>query len=486
MSNSHDNQYEAVIGLEVHVQIRTQTKMFCSCPNQYGRAPNTLVCPVCLGYPGVMPVANRQAIHQTVLAGLMCHCRIAEYSKFDRKNYFYPDMPKNYQISQYDLPFCEGGFIEVGGTGFSGDPLPAKKIGLTRIHLEEDVGKSTHFAGYSALDFNRAGVPLMEIVSEPDMNTADEAYAYLTGLKEIMQFGGISDCDMEKGQMRCDVNISVRERGASEFGTKIEIKNLNSFRAVHRALDYEIERQIETLEDGGKMRQETRRWNDTAGATSVMRIKESAHDYRYFPEPDLMPVVFSQAEIDELRADLPETPERLRQRLVETYGIAEYDAQVLTQEKNLAEYFEEAAKNCRNAKSAANWIMTELLGRLSDHEIKITDSPIKPGGIAELVNLIEDDKISGRIGKKVFEEMMTNGKKPAIIVEEKGLRQVTDTSAIEEFVDQAMAANSDAVEQYRAGKTNAIKFLTGQVMKLSRGQANPKMAVRMLEEKLQG
>ena len=481
---THHHNYEAIIGLEVHVQVRTQTKMFCGCPNRYGQEPNTMVCPVCLGYPGVLPVPNREAIRKTVMAGLMCHCEIAEYSKFDRKNYFYPDMPKNYQISQFDLPFCQGGYVEVGGTGFSGEPLPDKKIGLTRIHLEEDVGKSTHFGGYTALDFNRAGVPLMEIVSEPDMNTADEAYAYLTGLKEIMQYAGISDCDMEKGQMRCDVNVSVRKNGATAFGTKIEIKNLNSFRAIHRSLDYEIERQINAVEDGETLRQETRRWDDVAGATSVMRVKESAHDYRYFPEPDLMPVVYTQEQIDEMRAELPESPGQFRQRLLDAYGISEYDAQVLTQDKALAEYFDTAAAKSKKPKAAANWIMNELLGRLGENGIPLPESPVKPEGIAELVNLIEDDTISGKIGKKVFDEMMSSGKGAAAIVEAKGLRQVTDAAAIEQFVDQAMADNPDAVASYRAGETKAIKFLTGQVMKLSRGQANPKLAVQMLEEKL--
>lgn len=484
MDEKDTAHYEAVIGLEAHVQVRTRTKMFCGCRNRYGGNPNTQVCPVCLGYPGVLPTANREAIRKTVTAGLMCNCKIAEYSKFDRKNYFYPDMPKNYQISQYDLPFCQGGFISIGGTGFSGEPLPPKRIGLTRIHLEEDVGKSTHFEGYTVLDFNRAGVPLMELVSEPDMNTPDEAYAYLNSLKEIMQFAAISDCDMEKGQMRCDVNVSVRKIGAAEFGTKIEIKNINSFRAVHRALDYEITRQVDALENGETLRQETRRWDDAAGVTSVMRIKESAHDYRYFPEPDLMPVVFTQEQIDKIRSSLPETPQRMRGRLVNTHGISAYDAEVLTQDKALAEFFEKAAGKCGNSKAAANWILNELLARLSARDTPRHESPVKPEGIAELVDLIEAGTISGKIAKKVFDKMMNSGRDATEIVEEKGLRQVSDASALEQFVDQVLAANPDAVEQYRAGKTNAIKFLTGQVMKISRGQANPKMAVQILETKL--
>ena len=329
-------KYEAVIGLEVHAQIRTASKMFCACPNCYGSEPNTNVCPVCMGYPGVLPVPNKEAIRKTVIAGLLTNCTIAKYSKFDRKSYFYPDMPKNYQISQYDLPFCANGYIAIGGTGFSGEPMAEKKIGITRIHLEEDVAKLTHFHGASGVDYNRAGVPLMETVSEPDMRSADEAYAYLTSLKEIFVYGGIGDCDQEKGQMRCDVNISLRPEGQKEFGTKVELKNLNSFRAVHRAIDYEIWRQSEVLSSGGTIRQETRGWNDDTGETYLMRTKEQAHDYRYFPDPDLAPVVLSDEFIADLRANLPELPGKMRERFVEQYELTPYDAEVLTQDKEIA------------------------------------------------------------------------------------------------------------------------------------------------------
>ena len=334
-------KYEAVIGLETHVQVRSASKMFCGCANEFGSEPNTNVCPVCMGYPGVLPVPNQEAILKTVKAGLLTNCKIAKFSKFDRKSYFYPDMPKNYQISQYDLPFCEAGYIHIGGTGFSGEPLPEKDIRLTRIHLEEDVAKLTHFGGVSGVDYNRAGVPLMEVVSEPDMRSADEAYAYLTGLKEIMQYGGIGDCDMEKGQMRCDVNISLRPVGQKEFGTKIELKNLNSFRAVHRAIDYEIWRQAEILDNGGSLRQETRGWNDDLGESYLMRTKESAHDYRYFPDPDLMPVTFTDDDIEQIRKTLPELPEAMRSRFVAEYAISEYDAQVMTSDRILAAWFDE-------------------------------------------------------------------------------------------------------------------------------------------------
>jgi aspartyl-tRNA(Asn)/glutamyl-tRNA(Gln) amidotransferase subunit B len=476
--------YEAVIGLEVHVQVRTRTKMFCGCPNCFGAEPNTAVCPVCLGYPGVMPVPNEEAIRKTIVAGLMCDCRIAGRSKFDRKNYFYPDMPKNYQISQYDMPFCLGGGIPVGGTGFSGEPLATKNIGLTRMHLEEDVAKSIHYGRFSVIDFNRAGVPLLEIVSEPDMRSADEAYAYLTGLKQIMQYADISDCDMEKGQMRCDVNVSVRKHGATAFGEKIEIKNLNSFRAVHRSLVYEIERQIDALEEGLALRQETRRWDDDAGVTAVMRTKESAHDYRYFPEPDLMPVVISDAWRREIAENLPETPQHRRQRFIGQYNITEYDAQVLTQDKTLADYFETAAQAKVNAKTLANWIQTELLRVLGEQGLEVGQSPVPPANLGELIALIEDNTISSKIAKWVFEEMLSSGKPPRTIVEEKGMRQVTDAGEIEQFVDQAIAGNPAAVQEYRDGKEKALQYFVGQVMKLTRGKANPKMVIDLLKDKL--
>ena len=476
--------YEAVIGLEVHVQIKTNSKMFCSCPNRFGADPNTLVCPVCMGYPGVLPTPNHEAIRKTIIAGLMCECDIPLFSKFDRKSYFYPDMPKNYQISQYDLPFCTAGKIAVGGTGFSGNPLPDKLIGLTRIHLEEDVAKLNHLGKNSGVDYNRAGVPLMECVSEPDMRSADEAYAYLTALKEIMQYAGISDCDMEKGQLRCDVNISLRPRGQEKFGTKIEIKNLNSFRAVHRAIGHEIVRQAELLDSGASLRQEPRGWNDDNGETYLMRTKEDAHDYRYFPEPDLMPVTFSKTDIDELRKHLPELPAAMRARFVNNFSLTPYDAEVLTQDRELAAYFNAAASSSSNPKLTANWIISELLRELSAANTPVSQCPISPARLASMVNMIDKGQINGKIAKTVFADMFATGNDPETIVKEKGLVQVSDSSAVNAFVDQAIADNQPQVEQYRQGNPKVIQFLVGQIMKLSKGKANPQMVVELLKQKL--
>ena len=477
-------EYEAVIGLEVHVEIKTASKMFCSCANKSGGEPNTRVCPVCMGYPGVLPVPNRKAIEQTVIAGLLTDCEIAKFSKFDRKSYFYPDMPKNYQISQYDLPFCANGHIDISGKGFSGEEIGEVKIGITRIHLEEDVGKLTHFAGYSGVDYNRAGVPLMEIVSEPDIRTPDQAYAYLNKLKQILQYADISDCDMEKGQMRCDVNVSVRKAGTEKFGTKIEIKNLNSFRAVHRSLEYEIWRQPEILESGGSLQQETRGWNDDRGETYLMRVKEAAHDYRYFPDPDLMPVTFTNAEIEEFRAHLPELPEAMRQRFVSQFDITDYDAEVVCQSKAVAFYFESGAKLVKTPKILANWIISELLRELSDAGQDIPECKIAPEQLAAMVSLIENNTISGKIAKEVFAEMFKTGKDAQAIVKEKGLEQVTDTGAIEALVDEAIAKNAPQVQQYKDGNAKVLQFFVGQVMKLSRGKANPGMVVELLKQKL--
>ncbi|MEM4248353.1 MAG: Asp-tRNA(Asn)/Glu-tRNA(Gln) amidotransferase subunit GatB [Candidatus Nanoarchaeia archaeon] len=478
------NIYEAVIGLEVHVQIRTSAKMFCSCPNVYGAPPNTLVCPICMGFPGVLPVPNWEAVRKTVMAGLMASCEISHYSKFDRKSYFYPDMPKNYQISQYDMPLCLRGKIKIGGKGFSGEKLEDKTIGITRIHLEEDVGKSTHFSGFSGIDFNRAGVPLMEIVSEPDMRTPDEAYAYLSALKEIMQYGNISDCDMEKGQMRCDVNVSIRKKGETAFGTKIEIKNLNSFRAVHRALEYEIQRQIEVIATGKTLQQETRAWNDDEGITFLLRSKESAHDYRYFPEPDMMPMVFTDSEIEKIRSSLPELPSAKRARFVSDYGITPYDAEILTSDKTLADYFDAGAKKSKNPKQFANWIISELLRELSDRKISPSDNPLPCEYLVELVELVVNGTISGKTAKEIFVEIFEQPRHPSDIVREKGLVQVSDESAIRAIVEKVVSSNPAQVEQYKAGKTNVFQFFVGQVMKESRGKANPQIVSKILNELL--
>ena len=476
--------YDVVIGLEVHVQVRTESKMFCSCPNKYGAEPNTLVCPVCMGYPGAMPVPNSEAIRKTITAGLICSCSIAPYSKFDRKSYFYPDMPKNYQISQYDLPFCLKGKVHISGKGFSGEELADREIGITRIHLEEDVAKNTHLAGYSGIDFNRAGVPLMEIVSEPDMTSADEAYAYLSALKQIMQYAGISDCDMEKGQMRCDVNISLKPAGTAKFGTKIEIKNLNSFRSVHRSLGHEIKRQAMLLDEGKILSQETRGWNDDLGETYLLRSKENAHDYRYFPEPDLMPFKFTNADIDAFRKGLPELPEAKRERFVSVMGLTPYDAHVLTLEKAYADYFEEGTAFTKNTKQLANWIITELLRELSNGGVSIEASKIRPKQLAELVELISGGAVTGKTAKDVFSEMFQTGKDAQSIVREKGLVQLTDSSEIEKFVTQAVEQNPSQAEQYRSGKTTVFQFFVGQVMKLSKGKANPQLVQKLLKDKL--
>jgi aspartyl-tRNA(Asn)/glutamyl-tRNA(Gln) amidotransferase subunit B len=477
--------YEAVIGLEVHTQLITRSKMFCGCANDFGGEPNTRVCPVCLGYPGVLPTINREAVRKTVMAGLVCGCEVTGPSKFDRKNYFYPDMPKNYQLSQYDQPFCRGGGVALeAGAGFSGAPLLPRRIGLTRMHLEEDTGKLTHLERCSAVDFNRAGVPLLEIVTDPDLRTADEAYAFLSALKQAMQYAGVSTCDMEKGQMRCDVNVSVRPRGQAAFGEKVEIKNLNSFRAVHRSLEYEIERQVAAVRAGRAIQQETRGWDDAAGATFVQRTKENAHDYRYFPEPDLMPLEVTPAWVAEIAAGLPEAPVARRQRFVQQYGVSEYDAVVLTAERGSADYFEAVARACPNPKLAANWVTTELAGALAQAGLTLAQSPVSAVALAELVGLISAATLSGKMAKEVFAEMFRTAKSAQAIVSEKGLQQVTDSGAIGELARQAIQASPGVVAEVRGGNTKALQFLVGQVMKLSRGKANPQLAVQALKDEL--
>ncbi len=478
-------KYEAVIGLEVHIQVRTASKMFCACPNRSGDAPNTNVCPVCMAYPGALPVPNREAIRQTVRAGLLTNCEIARFSKFDRKNYFYPDASKNYQISQFDLPFCSKGHIDIEGVGFSGAPLAKRAIGITRIHLEEDVAKLTHGSGPSGVDFNRCGLALIEAVSEPDMHTPDEAYAYLTNLKEIMRYGNISDCDMEKGQLRCDVNVSLRPVGQEKLGTKIEIKNLNSFRSAHRALEYEIWRQAKELDAGKVFTQETRGWDDDLGETYAMRSKEQAQDYRYFPEPDILPVTFTEEDIEELRATLPELPEAMRARFVREYALTEYDAGVLTQNRELAPWFDRAARAAKNPKLAANWVISDLLRELGAREIALSDCPFAPEALAELVNAIDSGAINGTIAKTVFTAMFESGKSPKTIIAEQGLAQVSDESAIAKFADDVIAANPAQVEQYRAGNPKVLQFLIGQLMKASKGKANPQLAGDLLRKRLE-
>ncbi len=474
-------EFEPVIGLEVHVQLNTATKIFCGCSTRFKADANTQTCPVCLGLPGVLPVLNEEALRKAIMAGLALNSTIATYSKFDRKNYFYPDLPKAYQISQYDKPICLGGFIEIK----TGDA--AKKIGITRLHLEEDAGKSIHSEDpgkkVSYVNFNRTGVPLAEIVSEPDIASSDEAYAYLQNLKTIMKYLEVSDCNMEEGSLRCDVNISLREKGTRPFGQKVEIKNMNSFRAVKMAIEFEIQRQTRALSGGERILQETRLWDANRSETFSMRSKEEAHDYRYFPEPDLPPVMIDQAYIDAIRSRLPELPAQRQARFVAEYGLPPYDAEVLTASRPMADYYEAVVKEGVNPKKASNWIMVELMARLDDPE-NVQAFNVQPLQLASLLRLIDDGTISGKIAKTVFEEMARTGGDPASIVKEKGLVQVTDTSAIEEVVDRVLAGNPQSVADFRSGKGKALGFLVGQVMKESRGKANPQMVNEILMKKL--
>jgi aspartyl-tRNA(Asn)/glutamyl-tRNA(Gln) amidotransferase subunit B len=473
------SDYVATIGLEVHVQLKTKSKMFCGCAVEYGSEPNMHVCPVCLGLPGALPVMNLQALKMTALTGLILKCELAPICKFDRKNYFYPDMPKNYQISQYDAPLCHRGEVPLYDMAYPKDAQknirhPNKRVRLVRIHLEEDVAKSFHFGTTTGIDFNRAGTPLMEIVSEPDIESPEEAFAYLASLKQALIYGRVSDADMEKGQLRCDCNVSVRKKEETRFGTKIELKNLNSISGVRRALAYEIDRQIEALDRGQTLQQETRRWDDDLGETSLMRTKESAHDYRYFPDPDLLPVK-TEVFMPEVRALLPELPWEKRERFVREYGVSEYDAGVLADDLELSAYFEAAAKGARKPKAIANYVLNDLLSALGTANKPIAACPIPAEQLNELVGLVDDGKISSKQGKEVFAEMFATGKAPGIIVEAKGLKQESDIGAIELLCIEVIAANPKSVEDYKAGKAAAINFLKGQVMKLSKGKANPNL-----------
>ena len=472
--------YETVIGLETHVQLKTKSKMWCGCANEFGAPPNTNVCPVCLGLPGVLPVANEEALRLTALTGLLLNCTVTRYAKFDRKNYFYPDMPKNYQITQYDKPSTLNGFVEFEFNGGIG------RVRITRAHLEEDVGKNFHFDRTSGVDFNRAGVPLMEIVSEPDLTSADMAYEYLNALKEILIYGDVSDCDMEKGMVRCDVNVSVRPRGQQELGAKIEIKNMNSFSGVRRALEYEVPRQIEVLTKGGKLIQSTRRWDDVAGITEEMRTKEHAHDYRYFPEPDLMPFQPTDEWLAEVKSRVVELPLARKRRFIRDYQLPASDAQTFVWDVPLGDYFEGIAKQAKNHKAAANWVINNLRAKLAEGQTSLADLKFEPSAILELIDLVDSGKISTKIAQDVFVEMFATGEPPAKIVEKNGLAQVSDTGAIEKFCDQAIAANPGPAADFRAGKAAALNFLKGQVMKLSKGKANPALAGEILERKLKG
>jgi len=472
-----------VIGLEVHVQMNTKTKIFCGCSTAFGAEPNRHTCPVCLGLPGVLPVLNREVVRKAVMAGLAINSDIAHYSKFDRKNYFYPDLPKAYQISQFDKPICVGGHIEITTGGVTRD------IKLNRLHMEEDAGKNIHSDDparkVSYVDFNRTGVPLMEIVSEPDLHSADETYEYLTKLRQIMKYIDASDCNMEEGSLRCDVNISLRPKGEQKLGQKVEIKNMNSFKAIKAAIEYETTRQTRMLEDKERIVQETRLWDADKNVTFSMRSKEEAHDYRYFPEPDLPPIVLTDEYIDEIRSSLPEFPDARRKRLIADHALPEYDAGVLTAAKQVAEFFDETVKCGAQPKKVSNWIMSELLARVEDPE-KIRESKVTPKSLAMLISMIDDNTISGKIAKTVFVEMIETGGMPDVIVKTKGLTQVTDTGEIERVVDEVLAANPQSVADFKAGKVQAMGFLVGQTMKLSKGKANPQMANEILMKKLKG
>jgi len=473
-------EYEAVIGLETHVQLKTHSKMWCGCANEFGAAPNTNVCPVCLGLPGVLPVANEEALKLTALTGLLLNCSIARYAKFDRKNYFYPDAPKNYQITQYDKPSTMNGFVDFEFNG------GISRVRITRAHLEEDVGKNFHFDRNSGVDFNRAGVPLLEIVSEPDITSADMAYAYLNALKDILMYGSVSDCDMEKGMVRCDVNISVRPKGQTELGAKIEIKNMNSFSGVRRALEYEIPRQIAEVTRGNKLRQETRRWDDVGCITENMRSKEQAHDYRYFPEPDLMPFVPTDEWIAAVGSRVVELPLAKKRRFMTDYQLPAPDAETFVNDVPLGDYFEQIARQTKNAKAVANWVINNLRAKITESHISLAEVKIKPAGILDLIGLVENGKISSKIAQEVFAEMFATGESANEIVQRKGLAQVSDTGAIEKFCDEAIAANPKSAEDFRAGKIAALNFLKGQVMKLSKGKANPNLVGEILERKIKG
>ncbi|MGD0281246.1 MAG: Asp-tRNA(Asn)/Glu-tRNA(Gln) amidotransferase subunit GatB [Dissulfurispiraceae bacterium] len=473
-------RFEAVIGLEVHAQMQTDTKLFCGCSTQFGAGPNTQTCPVCIGMPGVLPVLNRKAVEFAIRTGLAMHCSIASNSRFARKNYFYPDLPKGYQISQYELPLCIGGFIEILVDG------EVRKIGITRIHMEDDAGKNIHEAkgSHSFVDLNRSGVPLMEIVSEPDIRSPREAAEYMKKIRSIVRHIGVCDGNMEQGSLRCDANVSVRPVGQEAFGVRAELKNMNSFRFVERALEYEIKRQIKILEDGGKVVQETRLWDAGAGITQSMRSKEEAHDYRYFPEPDLVPMAIGREMIDSIKAGLPELPDAKRERFVSQYGIPEYDAELLTSEKALSVWYESAVREGGQPKAVSNWIMGEVMRLLNEAGRSIEECTLQPGQLAGLLRLIDNGTISGKIAKTVFEEMFRTGKDAEGVVKEKGLVQISDEGAIEKAVDEILAKHAAEVGRFRSGEDKLLGFFVGQVMKATRGKANPQLLNDLLRKKL--
>lgn len=473
------SEFEAVIGLEVHVQLQTGSKIFCSDATAFGAHDNENICPVCTGMPGALPVLNQRAVEYSILTGLALGCEISRHSVFARKQYFYPDLPKGYQISQFDQPLCGKGRVEFILNG------ERKSVGITRAHMEEDAGKSTHHGDYSLINLNRAGVPLLEIVSDPDMRSAAEAAEYARTIRRIVRYLGVCDGNLEEGSLRCDCNVSIRKRGAAQFGTKVEIKNINSFRFIEKAIDYEIQRQIDCMETGEKISQETRLYDADKNRTFSMRSKEEAHDYRYFPDPDLLPLTVDAPWIKRMNDVLPELPLHRADRFVAKYGLSEYDAALLTQERDLADYFESVAKVGGNAKSAANWVMSELMRELNDAKKNFSESPISAEKLGQLIALIDSGTISGKIAKTVFAEMWTSGGVPADIVREKNLGQITDLSAIEKVIDDVIASNPKELEQYRSGKEKVFGFFVGQVMKASRGQASPELVNSLLKKKLQ-
>jgi aspartyl-tRNA(Asn)/glutamyl-tRNA(Gln) amidotransferase subunit B len=473
-------KYEGVIGLEVHAQLLTDSKIFCNCSTKFGNEPNTNICPICLGQPGVLPVLNKKVVEFTVLMGLATNCTINERSIFARKNYFYPDLPKGYQISQYEEPACEHGFMEI--------TLPdaiIKKIGITRIHMEEDAGKSIHDSGLStSVDLNRCGVPLIEIVSDPDMRTANEAYLYLSKIKQIVQYLGICDGNMEEGSLRCDANISVRLRGENKLGTKTEVKNMNSFRNVERAINYEINRQMEILEDGGRIIQETLLWDADKNKAFSMRSKEEAHDYRYFPEPDLFPVLVNSNWKNELATLLPELPNQRKNRFISSFKLPEYDAEILTQSRDIADYYEKVIDMTDDYKSASNWVMGDVLKVINENKIDIKEFCISPDNLAELINIINDNTISGKIAKEIFPEMLKENKKPLEIVKSKNLLQITDTTAISKVIDNVLSNFPDEIGEFLNGKEKVFGFFIGKIMQETKGKANPKIVNELLREKI--
>lgn len=477
-------KYEAVIGLEVHTELQTTTKIFCGCKTSFGAEPNTNVCPVCLGLPGVLPVLNKRVLEFAVRAGLALNCEISRFSKFDRKNYYYPDLPKNFQTSQFDLPICERGHLDIEVNG------EKKQIRITRAHMEEDAGKLVHHgtsitdSDYSLVDYNRTGTPLLEIVSEPDMRSAKEAVAYLEKMRAILQYIGISDCRMEEGSLRCDANVSVRPVGQKELGTKTEIKNINSFKGVEKAIEYEALRQAEILEDGGKIIQETRTWDEKEGVTKSMRTKEEANDYRYFPEPDLAPFTVSEEYIEDIRKTLPELPDERRERYIADFGLSSTDAQYMTNDKDISDYFEKVVEAGADPKASVNWIMGEFASQLSNAGIEISKAPVTPENLAKLLALIAKGTISGKIAKKVFAEMWKDGADPEEIVKAQGLVQISDTGALKELVVKVIANNPKAVEDFKAGKKKAVGALVGQIMKETKGKANPKVINELLNDEL--